>query len=67
MLQRNMLKQLSVWKQSDLKDGFKALIIKCIEIGLSENAVMLVFREGIKMGILDHDSLQMSVKLQKLY
>ena len=49
-------KQLSVWKQSDLKDGFKALIIKCIEIGLSENAVMLFLEKALKMGILDHDS-----------
>lgn len=49
-------KQLSVWKQSDLKDGFKELIIKCIEIGLSENAVMLFLEKALKMGILDHDS-----------
>lgn len=49
-------KQLSVWKQSDLKDGFKELIIKCIKIDLSENAVMLFLEKALKMGILDHDS-----------
>ena len=49
-------KQLSVWKQSDLKDGFKELIIKCIEIGLSENAVMLFLERALKMGILNYDS-----------
>ena len=50
---KQYVEQLSVWKQSDLNDSFKELIINCINIGVSKDAVMLFINKALKMGLLD--------------
>lgn len=50
---KQYVEQLSVWKQSDLNDSFKELIIKCINIGVSKDAIMLFIDKALKMGLLD--------------
>ena len=50
---KQYVEQLSVWKQSDLNDNFKELIINCINIGVSKDAVMLFINKALKMGLLD--------------
>lgn len=50
---KQYVEQLSVWKQSDLNDSFKELIINCINIGVSKDAVMQFINKALKMGLLD--------------
>lgn len=52
---KQYVEQLSVWKQSDLNDSFKELIINCINIGVSKDAVMLFIDKALKMGLLDKE------------
>lgn len=52
---KQYVEQLSVWKQSDLNDSFKELIINCINIGVSKDAVMLFINKALKMGLLDKE------------
>ena len=52
---KQYVEQLSVWKQSDLNDNFKELIINCINIGVSKDAVMLFINKALKMGLLDKE------------
>lgn len=52
---KQYVEQLSVWKQSDLNDSFKELIINCINIGVSKNTVMLFINKALEMGLLDKE------------
>jgi hypothetical protein len=50
---KQYVEQLSVWKQSDLNDSFKELIINCINIGVSKDAIMQFINKALEMGLLD--------------
>lgn len=52
---KQYVEQLSVWKQSDLHDSFKELIINCINIGVSKDAIMQFINKALKMGLLDKE------------
>lgn len=52
---KQYVEQLSVWKQSDLNDYFKELIIKCVKIGISKNAIMRFIDKALEMELLDTD------------
>lgn len=52
---KQYVKQLSVWKQSDLSDNFKELIIKCVKIGISKDVIMRFIDKALEMELLDTD------------
>ena len=52
---KQYVKQLSVWKQSDLHDSFREMIIKCIKIGISKDAIMQFINKGLEIGLLDNE------------
>lgn len=52
---KQYVEQLSVWKLSDLNDNFKELIIKCVKIGISKDAIMRFIDKALEMELLDTD------------
>ena len=52
---KQYVKQLSVWKQSDLHDCFREMIIKCVKIGISKDAIMQFFNKALEIGLLDKE------------
>lgn len=48
-------KQLSVGKQSDLYDSFREMIIKCVKIGISKDAIMQFINKALEIGLLDNE------------
>ena len=52
---KQYVKQLSVWKQSDLHDCFREMIIKCIKIGISKDAIMQFINKALEIGLLDKE------------
>lgn len=52
---KQYVKQLSVWKLSDLNDIFKELIIKCVKIGISKDVIMRFIDKALEMELLDTD------------
>lgn len=52
---KQYVKQLSVWKQSDLHDSFREMIIKCIKIGISKDAIMQFINKALEIGLLDNE------------
>ena len=52
---KQYVKQLSVGKQSDLHDCFREMIIKCIKIGISKDAIMQFINKALEIGLLDKE------------
>ena len=52
---KQYVKQLSVGKQSDLHDCFREMIIKCVKIGISKDAIMQFFNKALEIGLLDKE------------
>ena len=52
---KQYVKQLSVGKQSDLHDSFREMIIKCIKIGISKDAIMQFINKALEIGLLDNE------------
>ena len=52
---KQYVKQLSVWKQSDLYDCFREMIIKCVKIGISKDAIMQFINKALEIGLLDKE------------
>ena len=52
---KQYVKQLSVGKQSDLYDSFREMIIKCVKIGISKDAIMLFINKALEIGLLDNE------------
>ena len=52
---KQYVKQLSVGKQSDLHDSFREMIIKCIKIGISKDAIMQFINKALEIGLLDKE------------
>ena len=52
---KQYVKQLSVWKQSDLHDSFREMIIKCIKIGISKDAIMQFINKALEISLLDNE------------
>ena len=52
---KQYVKQLSVGKQSDLHDSFREMIIKCVKIGISKDAIMQFFNKALEIGLLDKE------------
>lgn len=52
---KQYVKQLSVWKQSDLHDSFREMIIKCVKIGISKDAIMQFFNKALEISLLDKE------------
>ena len=52
---KQYVKQLSVWKQSDLHDCFREMIIKCVKIGISKDAIMQFINKALEIGLLDKE------------
>ena len=50
---KQYVKQLSVWKLSDLHDCFREMIIKCVKIGISKDAIMQFINKALEIGLLD--------------
>ena len=50
---KQYVEQLSVWKLSDLHDSFREMIVNCINIGVSKDAIMLFINKALEMGLLD--------------
>ena len=51
---KQYVKQLSVGKQSDLHDSFREMIIKCVKIGISKDAIMQFINKALEIGLLDN-------------
>ena len=51
---KQYVKQLSVGKQSDLYDSFREMIIKCVKIGISKDAIMQFINKALEIGLLDN-------------
>ena len=51
---KQYVKQLSVGKQSDLHDCFREMIIKCVKIGISKDAIMQFINKALEIGLLDN-------------
>nr|WP_259464132.1 hypothetical protein [Bacteroides acidifaciens] len=49
------MKQLSVGKLSDLYDSFREMIIKCVKIGISKDAIMQFINKALEIGLLDNE------------
>ena len=52
---KQYVKQLSVGKQSDLYDNFREMIIKCVKIGISKDAIMQFINKALEIGLLDNE------------
>ena len=52
---KQYVKQLSVGKQSDLHDSFREMIIKCVKIGISKDAIMQFINKALEIGLLDKE------------
>ena len=52
---KQYVKQLSVGKQSDLHDSFIEMIIKCVKIGISKDAIMQFINKALEIGLLDKE------------
>ena len=52
---KQYVKQLSVGKQSDLHDSFREMIIKCVKIGISKDAIMQFINKALEIGLLDNE------------
>ena len=52
---KQYVKQLSVGKQSDLHDCFREMIIKCVKIGISKDAIMQFINKALEIGLLDNE------------
>ena len=52
---KQYVKQLSVWKLSDLHDSFREMIIKCVKIGISKDAIMQFINKAVEIGLLDKE------------
>ena len=52
---KQYVKRLSVWKQSDLYDSFREMIIKCVKIGISKDAIMQFINKALEIGLLDKE------------
>ena len=49
------MKQLSAGKQSDLHDCFREMIIKCVKIGISKEAIMQFINKAFEISLLDNE------------
>lgn len=52
---KQYVKQLSVGKQSDLHDSFREMIIKCVKIGISKDAIMQFINKALEISLLDNE------------
>ena len=52
---KQYVKLLSVGKQSDLHDSFREMIIKCVKIGISKDAIMQFINKALEIGLLDNE------------
>ena len=52
---KQYVKQLSVGKQSDLYDSFREMIIKCVKIGISKDAIMQFINKALEISLLDNE------------
>ena len=52
---KQYVKQLSVWKLSDLYDSFREMIIKCVKIGISKDAIMQFINKAFEISLLDNE------------
>jgi hypothetical protein len=52
---KQYVKQLSVWKLSDLHDCFREMIIKCVKIGISKDAIMQFINKALEISLLDNE------------
>lgn len=52
---KQYVKLLSVGKQSDLHDCFREMIIKCVKIGISKDAIMQFINKALEIGLLDNE------------
>lgn len=52
---KQYVKQLSVWKLSDLHDCFREMIIKCVKIGISKDAIIQFINKALEIGLLDKE------------
>ena len=52
---KQYVKQLSVGKQSDLHDSFREMIVKCVKIGISKDAIMQFINKALEIGLLDNE------------
>ena len=52
---KQYVKQLSVGKQSDLYDSGREMIIKCVKIGISKDAIMQFINKALEIGLLDNE------------
>ena len=52
---KQYVKQLSVGKQSDLYDSFREMIIKCVKIGISKDAIIQFINKALEIGLLDKE------------
>lgn len=51
---KQYVKQLSVGKLSDLHECFREMIIKCVKIGISRDAIMQFINKALEIGLLDN-------------
>ena len=52
---KQYVKQLSVGKLSDLHDSFREMIVKCVKIGISKDAIMQFINKALEIGLLDNE------------
>ena len=52
---KQYVKQLSVGKLSDLHDSFRKMIVKCVKIGISKDAIMQFINKALEIGLLDKE------------
>ena len=52
---KQYVKQLSVGKLSDLHECFREMIIKCVKIGISKDAIMQFINKALEIGLLDNE------------
>ena len=52
---KQYVKQLSVGKQSDLHDSFREMIIECVKIGISKDAIMQFVNKALEISLLDKE------------
>ena len=52
---KQYVKQLSVGKQSDLHDCFREMIIECVKIGISKDAIMQFVNKALEISLLDKE------------
>ena len=52
---KQYVKQLSVGKLSYLHECFREMIIKCVKIGISRDAIMQFINKALEIGLLDNE------------